>query len=219
MKNPVLVPLFWILGLIVLMVSVRCFGQDRAEVPATGTIPKAGYKTWSLFLVCNPEWLVPPKASNLGDLYSQFDAFGRSIGDDNLAVWFWKAEKGPKLAQNVDVERSIRFCKLFHLKPSSSPDLVVTSSYPDEANPPKDFAVFELGNMSSSDLTKLLENLTDQLVLQGKVAAESPNNQAPALWVRLLDAAQRAIGSFGCAWTLKVQTGIINADLHSCAGH
>src|SRR5580700_9033693 len=94
------------------------------------SIPK-NFKTYTLFLVCNPAWLDPAKNSGLYNLYVQFLAFGRAIGDDNAAVWFWKSNgyerSDARLAQIVDVERSVRFCQAWKLKPSEGPHLVITS--------------------------------------------------------------------------------------------
>ena len=53
-------------------------------------IPREGFKTWSLFLVTNQDWLVPVNASRLQELYDRSQAFGRTIGADHAAVWFWK---------------------------------------------------------------------------------------------------------------------------------
>jgi hypothetical protein len=121
--------------------------QKLVEVNATGTIPKDQFKTWFLFLVCNPDWLSPDKSKDLFSLYQKFQNFGRTIGDDHLAVWFWKDTRiatDPNLAANVDVERSVRFCKALRLKPSEGPHIVIMASYPDESNLPKDFASFQL---------------------------------------------------------------------------
>src|SRR5439155_20203190 len=85
--------------------------QAVAEVVrSTGAIPRDHYETWSLFLVCNPNWLAREKSRDLYSLYQMVRNFGRTIGDDNLAVWFWKETKrtdDPNLADNVDVERSV----------------------------------------------------------------------------------------------------------------
>jgi hypothetical protein len=86
--------------------------QERVEVVSREDIPR-NFKSYSLFLVCNPEWLAPEKSEDLYALYQAFDRFGRTIGRDNAAVWFWKARRAaddPKLAENVDVERSVQFC-------------------------------------------------------------------------------------------------------------
>jgi hypothetical protein len=197
--------------------------QAPVEVPRTEKIPK-GFKTYSLFLVCNPEWLDAEKAEGLYKLYLQFQNFGRAIGEDHLAVWFWKALSpvGDRdLAKNVDVERSIRFCQAWKLKPSAGPHLVVSSTYPDEselsAGLPKNSAVFELGKMAPKDISSLLAGITDELVERGRLDHPATPSEAPAgLWVRLLEAAQRTINTFGCAWSFKVEAGAVSADLHSC---
>jgi hypothetical protein len=218
----------------ILILSPAAEGQDAAVVRPTGEIPKKNYKTWSLFLVCNPAWLTPDKNKDLLSLYQQFQEFGRTIGTDQLAVWFWNAPGyygDPNLAAKVDVERSVRFCKAFNLKPSESPQIVVTSTYPDLAHPPKEFAAFRLADMSAADISGLLAKLSDQLLLTGTVTpppaapgapAATAAAQAPAadaqghLWIRLLSAAQQAIGNFGCAWSLKINSGPLTAELHSC---
>ena len=157
-------------------------------------------------------------------LYQQFEIFGRTIGQDKAAVWFWISRRfanDPALAENVDVERSVRFCQAWKLTPSEGPHLVVTTTYPDEANLssgiPKGSAVYGLANMSSKEISDLLAKLTDELVEKGRVEPPPEAARAPlALWVRLLDATQRTINSFGCAWTFKINAGPVNADLHAC---
>lgn len=210
---------------------VLCFAysQDQAElVTVKQRIPK-GYKTYSLFLICNPQWLDPSKNTGLYQLYEQFQNFGRAIGNDHVAVWFWKSSsyehRDTALAQIVDVERSVRFCQAWKLTPSEGPHLVITSTYPDEANLssglPPDTAVYKLGDMSPTDISKLLATLTDQLIASGKVAAPAatatqPPPPPPSLWVRLLTATQQTINSFGCAWSFKINAGPVTADLKSC---
>jgi hypothetical protein len=203
----------------------RAAAQDKAEVKRKETIPQ-GYKTYSLFLVCNPQWLEHRQGEENSDqlfrLYQQFDNFGRTIGTDNVAVWFWiSPENKPRTkatAEDVDVERSVRFCRAWHLKPSAGPHVVVTSTYPDESNLsaglPKDSAVFELGNMESNEISKLLAKLTDELVEKGHV--ESAPETPEARWVRLLGAVQRTVNKFGCAWSFKIDAGPVKADLRSC---
>lgn len=199
---------------VLLGVVRRSSAQATAEVPQTGPIPTDHYKTWSLFLVCNPEWLAPEKSSDLYELYQKFLRFGRAIGNDHVAVWFWKTSRrveDPNLAANVDVEWAVRLCQALQLRPSLGPHVLVTNSYPNESLPPKDYAVFELGKMSPTEISQLLGKLTDELILTGRVGNEAASEGEGALWIRLLEVAQRAIGSFGCAWTLKLQTGFLTA--------
>lgn len=194
-------------------------GQMSTEVPRTQKIP-GGFKTYSLFLVCNPEWLTAEKSKDLYALYSQFKNFGRTIGPDNDAVWFWlrDAHADSDLAKNVDVERSVRFCQAWKLKPSAGPHLVVTCTYPDESSlssgTPKDTGVYELGNMKSNEIGHLLASLTDALLeMRGRSYSLSTPNY---FWEGLLESTQRLINSFGCAWSFKVDAGPVNASLQAC---
>jgi hypothetical protein len=53
--------------------------QASSEIQPTGKIT-TGYATYSLFLICNQEWLASSRAPDLLGLYEQFKAFGRTIG-------------------------------------------------------------------------------------------------------------------------------------------
>lgn len=207
-------------------------------VRSTKSIPRDHYQTWSLFLVCNPKWLVSNMSHDLYWLYEQFESFGRTIGDDNLAVWFWKKDKNahdPDLAGNVDVERSIRFCKSFKLAPSAGPHLLIVTRYPKVTKEPGDHADFALGSMSPREIADLLGELTDELLLEGKVTskptaavgskpavsatAKPAADAAPpqdGLWIRLLEATRHNLNSFGCAWTFKVNAGSVATELRPC---
>lgn len=100
-------------------------GQAAAElVSPTEQIPRGTYKTWSLFLVCNPDWVAPEKSADLANLYRRFRSFGDAIGGENLAVWFWKRRgpvDDPRLAENIDVARSVEFCGALGRAPSQGP--------------------------------------------------------------------------------------------------
>lgn len=199
--------------------------------------PKSGreFKSWSLFLVCNPEWLASEKEADLNDLYLSFGHFGAAIGDDNLAVWFskWKDEKHPARGWTVDVERSSQFCRDWGLVPSRGPHLVVTTTYPggvesiplinEPPHPPQmpdNSAVFDLGNMKPAEVHKLIAKLTDVLVRNQKVTTELSQpvtvKQPPGLFVRILEAVQHTINDFSCVWSFKVNAGLVQAELQAC---
>src|ERR1700688_4091082 len=88
-------PMLLILALL-LATAPETHGQSAVEVIGRKEPIPLGFKTYSLFLICNPVWLDPAKSAGLTELYQQFQAFGRSIGDDQAAVWFWRttAQKG-----------------------------------------------------------------------------------------------------------------------------
>jgi hypothetical protein len=226
-----------------ILFCARLQSQATIEVIGRSEPIPVGFKTYSLFLICNPQWLDPAKSSGLTQLYYQFKAFGRSIGDDQAAVWFWRQPVGPSwettfpAAAVIDVERSIRFCKAWSLKPSEGPFIVVTATRPDEAHLsrklPNDSAVFKLGGMAPPAISSLISKLTDALLLSGKpviqpalppssVTGQTPPAVEPsstgdnALWVRMLSAVQQTINNFGCAWSFKLNAGPVSADLKSC---
>jgi hypothetical protein len=203
--------------------------QDTAEmVCCTDQIPHGSYKTWSLFLICNPDWAMPEKSTDLANLYRRFRAFGDAIGDDNLAVWFWKRQPSlddPKLTEKVDVARSAQFCRALGKPPSQGPYVVITEEYPDLAAFPKERAILELGDLPPARLASALNSLTDHLLLQGRVeaamAARSSNTTPPppsSLWIRLLEGTRQSLIGLGCAVKLQVTTGVFNAELRGCTG-
>ena len=208
-------------------------GQATAElVTPTAQIPRAAFKTWSLFLICNPDWVAPEKSSDLANLYRRFKSFGDAIGRDNLAVWFWKRQvsvNDPRLAENVDVARSAEFCGALGRAPSQGPYLVITSAYPDVTAFPAERAIFELGGLQPVDLAKLLNSLTDQLLLQGRVGnavaaaqpapggAQPTGSQTSSLWTRLLESTRQSMIGFGCKVKLQIETGLLTAELRECA--
>jgi len=212
--------------------------QTTAILDGPGVPVRPGFKTYSLFLMCNPDWLLNDSDANVASLFSDFKVFGAAIGDDNLAVWFWKhpgvGVYSPATASAIDFPRSINFCKKWQLAPSKGPYLVITSQYPDERHLgdllPQDSAVFALGAAKREDIDKLLVSLSDQLLLTNKVPipppapAGAPTPAQPAAppparlpWsTRLLEAVQQSINQAGCEWTFKLQTGAVDATVHAC---
>ena len=57
-------------------------------IPEYPPIAKAHYKSWSLFLICNPGWILVNGDDGILKLFSAYKAFSQAIGPKNLAVWF-----------------------------------------------------------------------------------------------------------------------------------
>jgi len=176
------------------------FGPDQA-------VPR-DYKSWSLFLICNPEWLLEGRASDLATLYRQFEAFGHSIGPENAAVWFWKtADRGAlfrdtPLADLLDVSRSATYCATYGLLPSEGPHVLVTSSHPDDA--PGDRSVLKLNGLNAGDIGSLLARLADQVLVTGLDQEVLDSEMAWRLWQ---DAAERVFAA-GFGWIDRVTLAI-----------
>lgn len=218
---------------------VAARGQDAARVVSTGPVPRDGYKTWSLFLVCNPAWATSERQQDLAKLYERFKAFGDAIGDHNLAVWFSTRGTLKTNSPELDAVRSARYCRTLRLKPSLGPYLVITASYPDEAAMPNERAVFELGGLGPTEISGLLGKLADDLLLSDTVSRSLTRNTgvaatavtagsdstaqptpaasgAPSLWTRLLEGAQGNMIGFGCRVNLHITTGLLSAELREC---
>jgi hypothetical protein len=183
--------------LVIIVVFVLSFHSDagaisvpqRAVVSLNQPIPQTmganlSYESWSLFLICNPQWLVSESEARLKTLYDQFQAFGGAIGPRHLAVWFSSPVKvggtSPEVAkiyeaEAVDVERSSAFCSFYDLPLSKSPYVVVTtdypgegivSSYPDTFRKPENSYVLSLNGMSASEAIELLTLWADKIVAE-----------------------------------------------------
>jgi len=194
-----------------LLAAAQARAQAFAIVKGKEPIPREGYKTWSLFLVTNQDWLVPANAKRLVDLYWRSQAFGRVIGDDHLAVWFWKETaplEGAAVAENVDVERATAYCRRLQLKPSDGPYLLFTATYPDESTAPSAFTAIALGSKSADEVVRLLKQLGDQLVIDGVVRDRTLQHAAGSddFWSAWFDATRHALANLGSGFRFVVRT-------------
>lgn len=160
-------------------------------------IPKRSYKSWSLFLISNPDWLLPESNKKIKELYDEFLAFGKAIGNDHLAVWFWLGNpKNENFSKYVDVSRSSAFCSKFKLPPSKSPYLLHTTEYPgtgissilknyplpDSFHDLENLHVLELNGLSASETIQLLTEIADQLVIEGLVQTSPKSEKYWRTW-------------------------------------
>ncbi len=174
-------------------------GQAFVTLKGKEPIPREGFKSWSLILVTNQDWLIPQNAQRLQQLYDRSQAFGRVIGREHAAVWFWKKDtllQSQAMADNVDVDRAVAFCKSLGLRPSAGPYLVFTTAYPDENNlPSTGYLDIALGGRTAEEIGRLLSELGDQLVAEG-VVRNGTFQQAPGsddFWSTWFDATRHAL--------------------------
>src|SRR6267378_5806054 len=82
-----------LIGIIIASMGLPMSARAGAKVEVTPTeqIPR-NYESWSIFLVCNPEWMLNKGDQGIADLFKAYKAFGAAIGEKNLAVWFWKKQ-------------------------------------------------------------------------------------------------------------------------------
>lgn len=191
--------------------------QMFVTVKGKEPIPREGFRTWSLFLVTSQDWLVPANASRLQQLYGRSQAFGRTIGADHAAVWFWKQDQplsGPAIAGNVDVERAIAYCQTLKLKPGDGPYLLFTAVYPDERVAPAAFHVFALGGKTAEEIGRLLTTLGDQLVTEGVVRGGHVQAEPGSddFWSAWFDATRHTLTRLGMTVRFLIRTPSFTID-------
>jgi hypothetical protein len=201
----------------VALAAMQAFAQEFVSVKGKEPIPREGFKSWSLFLVTNQDWLVPENAGRLRQLYDRSKAFGRVIGKEHAAVWFWQKDaalQSPALADNVDVERAVAYCKRLGRKPSDGPYLVFTTTYPDEQATPVDYQVIALQGKSADDISELLKVLGNQLATDGVVSGGVFQHAAGSddFWSAWFDATRHAVASLKSAFCFAIRTRSFTID-------
>jgi hypothetical protein len=185
--------------------------QARFEVMPTEQIPR-DYESWSLFLICNPAWIVQNRDEGIVALFEQYRAFGDAIGPRNLAIWFWKEPAPEPSAELTDVSRSSEYCERFKLLPSNSPYVLVTTQYPD-AQEVGDYFFVRLNGLDSADSADLLAKLTDQLLVTG---LDQAGLDASTRWQRSLAAVIAVVSSVGSYFdqvSFTFNTGFFKAEI------
>jgi len=189
--------------------------QALSQVLTTERIPP-GYRTYSLFLICNPHWVLANGDSGVGKLFNAYKVFGRAIGADNLAVWFLKEASPVATTENTDIDRMSAYCQKFGLLPSATPQVVTTTRHPED----QDVGDRVVANLSGSaeDSALALTDLTDQLLKTGV----SQRALDVSEWGRRIGSAvSSALASTACYLnkvSVSINAGIFIAEIsHSAA--
>jgi hypothetical protein len=205
--------------------------KGKEPIPRERQFSKDPYKSWSLFLLTNQDWLTPGKSKQISELYEQALAFGRVIGRNHLAVWFWKKDmlawagvprdgliglsgwRSPNVVENVDVERAIAFCEKLGLKPSRGPYLLFTTTYPEEDVALTNYSVIELGK-DPEEVSRMLRRLGDQLVVEGVIRDGSFASSAGSddFWSAWFTATRHALAALDLGFRVAVRTPTLSLE-------
>jgi hypothetical protein len=175
----------------------------------------SSYKTWAVFLISNPEWLVAKREADLKSLYEQFQAFGRAIGRENLAIWFVKGSlsEGGSLRDDTDVERCIEYVSLYGLHPSHGPHVLVTSSCPRDNIKVSTYYVMDLNRLSPRRISRLFAELSDVLVAQKFDEGEFASIEQRNLWNRAITLLSAPVKEICKYITLTITTGDLSVKI------
>ncbi len=200
-------------------------GQEAESLGSPNVpIPEDSYRSWSLFLISNPEWILPGSNDNLMDLYEIFEAFGRAIGPDHLAVWFWREyPRYDMFYKSVDVLRSSAFCQRLKLPPSGGPYILVTTEYPGtgqlglypETFPDdlKNFCVLKLNGADASEIMRLLTELADQLVAGNLDELDPQSEEYWRTWQSSFEAIRDTLVGFSKKVNLRIKTSFFEVEI------
>ncbi len=94
---------------------------EMEPIPAESPVSGELLKSWSLFLITNPDWIRSDSTERIEDLYSDYEAFGRSIGPDHLSIWLWKDASISTGAGGrvIDYDRAAAVCQLLRAYPKT----------------------------------------------------------------------------------------------------
>ena len=175
------------------------------------------FRSWALFLIANPSWLLAENEATLKALYAQFEAFGRAIGDDNAAVWFFRKapEAGGSIAADTDIERCSRYIQLYGLKASRSPLILVVAakpdagktSYPSLEQKLESYYVIEMNGLSAARQSQVIAELTDQFVAQHMNAKAFASMDQWNLIHRTIAAVSKPIAEIAQHISIKFKSG------------
>lgn len=178
----------------------RAIGQAAVPLKPYQTIPGKPFTSWSLFLVCDPAWLLPGQEAALRDLQVRYKAFGDTTGPRHAAVWFESVVAGRQVTGSIDVNRNVEYCGKFQLVPSEGPHVVVTTVHPDQWKLGDSKIVLAFAGRSAQDIQDQLSKLNDQVAAQRLSQKELDSVAWWNSWAEIIETT--------CQWLSKVKWSV-----------
>jgi hypothetical protein len=184
--------------------------RSPEAVPSGQPIPK-DFKTWSLFLVCNPAWLGDGAAAKarMTTLHGTFLGFGHSLGTRNAAVWFTTAN-GP--AAEYDGDRAGDFCGTYGLESNRSPYVVVTSDYPSPVGAPGEYVAISLTGLDEDNVSAVLGKMADRIRSSHLDKDQMTSDRYWRGWIQVLEDTAATAGHVAKGLTFSIDTKVVKAS-------
>jgi hypothetical protein len=180
------------------------------------------YKTWSIFIICNPDWIRAASAQRVDTLLDQFKAFGTAIGPDNLAIWFSKKGRVGQ-PDKIDFDRSALYCSKLKLDPLKSPYVLLTTQFPGAGLPdqyPDTFPatlgnhfLLSLNEASLDETNRLLGALTNQIITSDLSQLTVNSNEYWSSMENNYISVRDKIGSFVKQITVTFELGPVKTEV------
>ena len=146
----------WLKAVVALQDMVSPGVMQKLLLPRLRVLP-AAFDSYSLFLIPDATWLGDKFNQYRRTLWGAFAAFGQSIGDKHLAVWFEDHEGNP------DFLRSQRYCDQFGLNYNNGPYIITLKKRPDLLGPGDEAVVVRLGGIGADRMPMVLNSLSQYL--------------------------------------------------------
>lgn len=205
-----------------LWVQSTAVAQDTVQLQTSDSPIPADYKSWSLFLICNPAWALPQSEERLWELFSQFRAFGGAIGPTHAAVWFWSRDDISEPHTAIDAVRSSAFCSRLGLSPAKGPYVVVSSDYPGEGKVSdypesfaelEDFSVIDLDGRDAAEITQLLSKLVELVVAEEISSVDPGSKDFWSKWRAAFEAAQTTLPALARRIRVSIHTSFFDVEI------
>jgi hypothetical protein len=180
------------------------------------------YESWSLFLICNPRWMVGESESEVWNLHEAFMAFGNAIGPRHAAVWFWTEHYVADAISSVDFVRNAAWCDALDLTLSESPHMVIMTEYPgagiasefpDTFNVPAEMVQISLNNVDASETAELITEWAER-VRDGSVFDAEPESTGFLQgWQRLFSDLKEAVLGTSDRVTVGLNAGVLSVEV------
>jgi hypothetical protein len=178
---------------------------------------KSKYKTFSLFLICNPEWILPSKEAQLRNFFDQFKAYGRALGKEHIAVWYWQPSapyKSNSVVDHIDYDVHAQMCSRLGLLPSEGPHIIVTDEVPTPLMPRGKILIRQsFSNRRPEEIARIIAKLTDVLRSNHIKQVEPWSARFLEIWRLCFVNIREAIGDLRDSVTLTIDSGPVEVEI------
>lgn len=154
----------------------------RAHQHPNGKV--AAFKSWSLFLTCDPAWLQSESRADLLLLYNAYLALVMAADETHAPLWAFAGATGWR-ADEIDPVRTEPYCRALKLSSTSGPFIVITAHPPDSIHAAHPKVLLGLGSRSAKEIAASLLALEERISKHGVSASTAGSREWWALWQKL----------------------------------
>lgn len=157
-----------ILYILLFMLLTACVGSHNSpNLPAIGVtlnelgnIPKREYSTYTTYFFAREIDLTKGEIDKQNYLKESFDAFSKSIGENNLAIWFGSIDPS-----NVkfDIARSKDLCDKYGVSYSGGPYVLITKENPVDSSKLSNAVLLDFSSVNPERIKYVMDSLEQKI--------------------------------------------------------